>query len=160
GGGMTAHRYARNTAVVGIGATDFTKASGKSELRLAVEACRAALDDAGGEPHQVQGLSTFTMETNPENDVMRALGIHEPTHFSRIHFGGGAPCGTVQYAAMAVNEGVVDYVLCYRAFNERSGRRFGTGVQDRPAGDTTELASFSWTSPFGLLTPASWIAMF
>jgi acetyl-CoA acetyltransferase len=157
---MTAHAYAGKTAVVGIGATEFSKFSGRSELQLAVEACTAALDDAGVEPHQVRGLSTFTMETNPENDVMRALGIPELTHFSRIHFGGGAPCGTVQYAAMAVNEGVADYVLCYRAFNERSGRRFGTGVGDRPAGATAEEAQFAWTSPYGLLTPASWVAMF
>ena len=35
---------------------------------------------------------TFTMETNPETEIMRGLGIPELTHFSRIHFGGGAPC--------------------------------------------------------------------
>lgn len=34
-------------AIVGIGATEFSKDSGRSELRLAVEAVRAALDDAG-----------------------------------------------------------------------------------------------------------------
>ena len=158
---MARHLFAGNTAIVGIGATEFSKSSGRSELRLAVEACSAALEDAGVDARQVNGLSTFTMETNPENDVMRSLGIPELTHFSRIHFGGGAPCGTVQYAAMAVNEGVADYVLCYRAFNERSGRRFGAGVQDRPAGGASaEEAQFAWTSPYGLLTPASWVAMF
>ncbi len=157
---MTAHAFARKIAIVGIGATEFSKDSGRSELQLALEACVAALDDAGVDARDVNGLSTFTMETNPENDVMRSLGIRELTHFSRIHFGGGAPCGTVQYAAMAVNEGVADYVLCYRAFNERSGRRFGAGVQDRPAGATAEEAQFAWTSPYGLLTPASWVAMF
>jgi acetyl-CoA acetyltransferase len=66
----------------------------------------------------------------------------------------------VQYAAMAVASGAADYVLCYRAFNERSGRRFGAGVQDNPAGATADQAQFAWTSPFGLLTPASWVAMF
>src|SRR6185437_4255580 len=86
--------------------------------------------------------------------------IEELRHFSRVHFGGGAPCGTVELAAMAVNEGVADYVLCYRAFNERSGRRFGSGIQDRPAGATAEDAQYAWTSPHGLLTPASWVAMF
>jgi acetyl-CoA acetyltransferase len=156
---VTRHAYAGNTAIVGIGATEFTKSSGKSELRLAVEACVAACEDAGVDPARVDGLSTFTMENNTENEVMRSLGIAELTHFSRIHFGGGAPCGTVQYAAMAVHEGVADYVLCYRAFNERSGRRFGSGVQDRPAGETTEEAQYSWSSPYGLLTPASWVAM-
>jgi acetyl-CoA acetyltransferase len=157
---VTEHAFAGRTAIAGIGATEFSKFSGRSELQLAVEACVAACEDAGVDPRDVRGLSTFTMETNPENDVMRSLGIEELTHFSRIHFGGGAPCGTVQYAAMAVNEGVADYVLCYRAFNERSGRRFGAGVQDRAAGATAEEAQFSWTSPYGLLTPASWIAMF
>lgn len=157
---MSKHAFAGKTAIAGIGATEFSKESGRSELRLALEACMAALDDAGVEPSQVQGLSTFTMETNPENDLMRSLGIKELTHFSRIHFGGGAPCATVELAAMAVNEGVADYVLCYRAFNERSGRRFGAGVQDRVAGATAEEAQFAWTSPYGLLTPASWVAMF
>lgn len=157
---MTRHAYAGRTAIVGIGATDFSKDSGRSELQLALEACTAALADAGVAAAQVRGMSTFTMDTNPENELMRSLGIPELTHFSRIHFGGGAPCATIQAAAMAVNEGVADYVLCYRAFNERSGRRFGSGVQDRPAGASAEEAQFAWTSPFGLLTPASWAAIF
>jgi acetyl-CoA acetyltransferase len=157
---VTRHTYAGKAAIVGIGATEFSKNSGRSELQLALEACAAACEDAGVDPKQVNGLSTFTMETNPESEIMRGLGIPELTHFSRIHFGGGAPCATVQYAAMAVASGVADYVLCYRAFNERSGRRFGSGVQDRPAGATAEEAQFAWTSPHGLLTPASWVAMF
>jgi acetyl-CoA acetyltransferase len=157
---VSRHTYAGKAAVVGIGATEFSKNSGRSELQLALEACAAACEDAGVDPKQVNGLSTFTMETNPESEIMRGLGITELTHFSRIHFGGGAPCATVQYAAMAVAAGVADYVLCYRAFNERSGRRFGTGVQDHPAGVTAEAAQFAWTSPHGLLTPASWVAMF
>lgn len=157
---MTRHAYAGTTAVCGIGATEFSKSSGRSELRLALEACVAALEDAGVEATQVNGLSTFSMDSNPENDIMRLLGISELTHFSRVHFGGGAPCATVQLAAMAVNEGVADFVLCYRAFNERSGHRFGTGVQGRAPMATAEEVQYAWTSPFGLLTPASWVAMF
>jgi acetyl-CoA acetyltransferase len=157
---VTRHSYAGNTAIIGIGATEFSKASGRSELQLALEACTAACDDAGLPTNLVDGLVTYTMETNPENEIMRGLGIKELKHFSRVHFGGGAPCGTVELAAMAVNEGVADYVLCYRAFNERSGRRFGAGVHDQPASATAEAAQFAWTSPYGLLTPASWVAMF
>lgn len=43
-------------AVVGIGVTEFSKDSGRSELRLAVEAVRAVLDDAGLTP-RVPGRS-------------------------------------------------------------------------------------------------------
>src|SRR6195952_5841131 len=149
---MTRHKYAGNTAIIGIGATELSKASGRSELQLALEACTAACADAGLPTNMVDGLVTYTMETNPENEIMRGLGIQELKHFSRVHFGGGAPCGTVELAAMAVNEGVADYVLCYRAFNERSGRRFGSGVGDQPARATTEQAPYSRMSPYGLLT--------
>jgi acetyl-CoA acetyltransferase len=157
---MRRHRFAGRTAVCGIGATEFSKHSGRSELRLAVEAVAAALADAGIEPAQVDGLVTFSSDTNPEIELARSLGMGELTFFSRVHYGGGAACATVQQAAMAVDAGVADVVVCYRAFNERSGSRFGAGVQGRPPLATAESAQFSWYAPHGLLTPASWVAMF
>ncbi|WP_043224844.1 lipid-transfer protein [Streptomyces sp. NRRL F-5193] len=144
-------------AVAGIGATEFSKDSGRSELSLAVEAVRAALDDAGLTPGDVDGLVTFTMDTNPEITVAQAAGIGELSYFSRVHYGGGAACATVQQAALAVAAGVAEVVVCYRAFNERSGRRFGSGVQRREP--SAEGAALGWQLPFGLLTPASWVAM-
>ncbi|MFI9210670.1 lipid-transfer protein [Streptomyces sp. NPDC053253] len=144
-------------AVVGIGATEFSKDSGRSELSLAAEAVRAALDDAGLTPGDVDGLVTFTMDTNPEITVAQAAGIGELSFFSRVHYGGGAACATVQQAALAVAGGVAEVVVCYRAFNERSGRRFGSGVQQREP--SAEGAALGWQLPFGLLTPASWVAM-
>ena len=80
---------------------------------------------------EVDGLVTFAADTNPEIEVARTLGMGDLTFFSRIHYGGGAACATVHQAAMAVASGVADVVVCYRAFNERSGHRFGTGVQGR-----------------------------
>ncbi|MFI5984197.1 lipid-transfer protein [Streptomyces sp. NPDC051555] len=144
-------------AIAGIGATEFSKDSGRSELRLAVEAVHAALDDAGLTPADVDGMVTFTMDTSPEITVAQAAGIGELSFFSRIHYGGGAACATVQQAALAVATGVAEVVVCYRAFNERSGRRFGSGVQQREP--SAEGAALGWSLPFGLLTPASWVAM-
>ncbi|AIA04828.1 lipid-transfer protein [Streptomyces noursei] len=157
---MTRHRpdaLGGRAAIAGIGATEFSKDSGRSELKLAVEAVHAALADAGLTPDDVDGLVTFTMDTNPEITVAQAAGIGELTFFSRVHYGGGAACATVQQAALAVATGLADVVVCYRAFNERSGRRFGAGVQQRePSAEGTALG---WNLPFGLLTPASWVAM-
>lgn len=144
-------------AVVGIGATEFSKDSGRSELALAAEAVRAALADAGLTPADVDGLVTFTMDTSPEITVAQATGIGELSFFSRVHYGGGAACATVQQAALAIASGVAEVVVCYRAFNERSGRRFGAGVQRREP--SAEGAALGWALPFGLLTPASWVAM-
>jgi len=147
-------------AIVGIGATEFSKSSGRSELRLAVEAISAALDDCGLAPEDVDGMCAFTMENNPDNEVIRCLGVPGLRWFSRCHYGGGAACATIHHAATAVAAGAAEVVVCYRAMNERSQQRFGAGVQDRDAMPTTEAAHFGWYAPFGLLTPASWVAMF
>ncbi len=144
-------------AIAGIGATEFSKDSGRSELTLAVEAVHAALADAGLSPADVDGMVTFTMDTSPEITVAQAAGIGDLSFFSRIHYGGGAACATVQQAALAVATGVAEVVVCYRAFNERSGRRFGSGVQQREP--SAEGAALGWALPWGLLTPASWVAM-
>ena len=154
-----ANDLARKTAIVGIGATDFSKDSGRSELSLAVEAVKAALDDAGLAPKDVDGYSTFTMDNNPAVEVNRSLGGGDLSFFSSIHYGGGAACATFQQAAMAVATGVADTVVCYRAMNERSQQRFGTGLQASPAAPNTENALFGWYSPFGMFTPAAWVAM-
>ncbi len=144
------------TAIVGIGQTEFSKASGRTELQLACEAVVAALDDAGLTPAEVDGLVTFTMESNEEMEVARNVGIEHLSMFSRVGYGGGASAATVLHAAMAVATGVADVVVCYRAFNERSGFRFGSGT----GGATDGLPLWlSWYAPYGLLTPASWVAL-
>ncbi|MEL7207952.1 MAG: lipid-transfer protein, partial [Actinomycetota bacterium] len=152
--------FAGTTAIAGIGATEFSKESGRSELQLAIEATAAALEDCGIDPAEVDGMVTYTSDTNPEIEIARNLGMGGLQFFSRIHHGGGAACATIQQAALAVAGGVADVVVCYRAFNERSGRRFGAGVQDRGVSPTAEEAHFSWYTPHGLVTPAQWVAMF
>ena len=146
-------------AIVGIGATDFSKNSGRSELRLAAEAVLDALDDAGLTPADVDGMVTFTMDSNTEVAIARATGIGELKFFSKIHHGGGAACATIQQAAIAVATGVADCVVAYRAFNERSGMRFGQ-VQMRLVenADSTGVDN-SFSYPHGLSTPAAQVAM-
>src|SRR6202047_3858533 len=145
--------------IVGIGATDFSKDSGRSELRLAAEAVLDALGDAGLTPADVDGMVTFTMDSNTEVAIARATGIGDLKFFSKIHHGGGAACATIQQAAIAVATGVADCVVAYRAFNERSGVRFGQ-VQTRLVenADSTGVDN-SFSYPHGLSTPAARVAM-
>jgi 17-hydroxy-3-oxo-4-pregnene-20-carboxyl-CoA lyase len=146
-------------AIAGIGATEFSKESGRSELQLSVEATLAALSDAGLRPRDVDGLVTFTMDSSSEIALARELGIPELRFFSRINFGGGAACGTVLHAAMAVATGVADVVVCYRGFNERSGMRFGQVSSAANAQVNTNGLDNAWTYPMGLGTPAATVAM-
>ena len=145
-------------AIVGIGATEFSKNSGRSELRLAIEAIMAALLEAGIDPAEVDGLCTYTMDNNPEIELFRNIGGTSLKFFSRVHYGGGAACAPVMQAAMAVVIGVAEVVVCYRAMNERSQYRFGSGYTPPPV-PNAESAHFGYYVPFGLVSPASWVAM-
>jgi acetyl-CoA acetyltransferase len=135
-------------AIVGIGQTEFSKKSGRSELQLAAEASRAAIADAGLEPSDIDGMVTFTLDTSDEFLLMRALGIPEIRYWSRTPFGGAGANTTVLHAASAVTSGAAKNVLIWRAFNERSGNRFGQPEQAPPP------SGRSWYIPFGLDTPA------
>jgi acetyl-CoA acetyltransferase len=146
-------------AIAGIGATEFSKNSGRSELKLAAEAVLAALEDAGLRPADVNGFVTFVMDSNAEVAVARELGISELTFFSQIGYGGGAACATVHQAAMAVATGAADVVVCYRAMNERSGRRFGQVSVGATTMPTSSGIDNGWHYPMGLSTPAGTVAM-
>jgi acetyl-CoA acetyltransferase len=128
-------------------------------LRLAAEAVLDALVDAGLTPADVDGMVTFTMDSNTEVAIARVTGIGELKFFSKIHHGGGAACATIQQAAIAVATGVADCVVAYRGFNEPSGTRFGQ-VQMRLVenADSTGVDN-SFCYPHGLSTPASQVAM-
>jgi acetyl-CoA acetyltransferase len=145
-------------AVVGIGATEFSKDSGRSELRLAVEAVTAALADAGLTPQDVDGLCTYVMDKNPEIEVFRNIGGRQLKFFSRVDYGGGAACAPLLHAAMAVQAGIAEVVVCYRAMNERSQYRYGQGFASLGP-PNAESANWSWSVPFGLATPAAWVAL-
>ncbi|MFB9926856.1 lipid-transfer protein [Amycolatopsis halotolerans] len=151
--------FTGTTAIAGIGATEFSKDSGRSELRLAAECVSHALADAGLKPSDVDGMVSFTMDGNAEIALARELGIPELTFFSRVHYGGGAAAATVQQAAMAVSSGIADVVVAYRAFNERSGMRFGRVSAAAAQQVNTSGVDNAFHYPMGIATPAATVAM-
>jgi acetyl-CoA acetyltransferase len=139
---------AAGAAIAGIGQTEFSKDSGRSELQLAAEASLAAIADAGLTPADIDGTVTFAIDPSDELSLIRTLGIPELHYTARTRGGGGGANATIQLAPTAVLAGAADAVLVYRAFNERSGRRFGqpvAGLRD---------PTWNWYQPFGVDTPA------
>ncbi|MFT4613006.1 MAG: acetyl-CoA acetyltransferase [Bacteroidia bacterium] len=144
-------------AIAGIGCTEFTKASGVSELTLAAQCIKAACDDAGASPSEIDGLVSYTLDSNDEIEVARAVGAGDLTLFSKINYGGGAAVGTITQAAMAIATGQASTVVCYRAMNGRSGKRMGQGVSGELL--TSDAIHWSWYMTYGMLIPGSWVAM-
>jgi acetyl-CoA acetyltransferase len=117
-----------NAAIVGVGYTELTKRSGRSVLDLAQRACRAAIDDAGMRPSEIDGIASFMLmnDSVPCQAVASALAIPETRFALDLQLGGQAPCYLVWLAALAVTAGQADAVVVYRALNGRSGARVGT----------------------------------
>ena len=142
------------TAVVGIGQTTLGKGLPDTELSLACQAVSIALDDAGIAPAEVDGLASFTLEDNREVEVARNVGRGDITWFSQVGYGGGAACGVVGQAAMAVATGQAEVVVAWRARKRADpSSRPWAQVGGRLNG------SHQWTRPFGLLRPVDEIAM-
>ena len=157
---MTDFSIAGRAAIVGLGATEFSKNSGRTEVRLAMEATLQALADAGIDPSEVDGFSSYSVDKVPEYEIARLLGAKNINFFSQVPHGGGAACAPVLHAAMAVATGIAKTVVVYRAMNERSWYRFGNGNYGFGSSPIFENINYGWYMPYGFHTPAAWVGMF
>src|SRR5262249_5130793 len=75
--------------IVGVGETEYSRASGRSTRALGVEAVRLAIIDAGLQPRDVDGmLSYHSNDSTPSLAIAADLGIRLNTYADVI--GGGA----------------------------------------------------------------------
>jgi acetyl-CoA acetyltransferase len=141
-------------AIVGIGQTEFAKQIDRPEGQLAAEAVRAALRDAGIRASEVDGLSSFTMESTDEVTLAKSLGFGDITYFSQVGYGGGAGCATIGHGAMAIATGQADVVVAWR-----SRKRGARASRPWAAAPSRLPIQAQWTRPFGLLRPVDEVAM-
>ena len=145
-------------SIAGVGATEFSKSSGRSVLALATEASVAAITDAGMAVADIDGIVRCEEDSVLHNDLSHCLGLPELNYWGSTASGGSAPCGMVAQAVAAVTAGLARSVLVFRALNGRSGPRYGRAKgARRPVGGNGSLEEF--ISPYGLVTPGQVWAM-
>ena len=152
-------RFEHRAVLSGIGRSAIGRRLMVDPLSLTVDACLAAIDDAGLRPDDIDGLSTYPgaagmgMSEGGVTAVEEALRLH-PTWIN-----GGmdipGPGGAVMAAMLAVSAGLCRHVLCFRTvwettFAARGGARGGGGGG---------LDWMQWRLPFGAASPANWLAM-
>jgi acetyl-CoA acetyltransferase len=153
--GRGTQSFSGKAAVAGAGLTALTRESGVTELALAAEAARGALDDAGIAPDEVDAILTYHL-----NDSAPAVAVARELRLERIgwhneYYGGGTQCASILGgAAMLIEAGLARVVLVYRSLNGRSGRRMnalglrlGEGVEEQ------------FTRPFGMTGPVHQFAL-
>jgi acetyl-CoA acetyltransferase len=143
------------TAVIGIGRTPFTRNSGRTTLAMAVDACRQAVDDAGLEVGDIDGMLTFLANDSAHPvDVSWALGCPELEWSNAVVGGGNLVADCVATASAVIEAGTCQAVLIYRSLNGRSGHRFGT-----ISGPVAVGGDWQFSAPHGFLIPPQLFAM-
>jgi acetyl-CoA acetyltransferase len=139
-------------AIVGIGETPFARKLDASETELALRAILAALEDAGIDPSEVDGLASYTLESTDEVEVARSLGVGDVTFFGQVGYGGGAGPACVGLLALALAAGQCRVGVAWRS------RKRGSGGRPWAAARQPGIPA-AWTRPYGLLRPVDEIAM-
>ncbi len=156
-------RFEHRVALTGVGQSRVGRRLMVDPLSLTVDACLAAVADAGLELSDIDGLSTYPGGSSRngmgEGGVMALEGALQlrPTW---VNGGSDIPgqLGSVTQAMLAVASGLCRHVLCFRTVWEASYSamaRSGRWVQE--PGRATDMMEHRM--PYGAVSAAQWIGV-
>ena len=150
---------AREVAIAGAGSSPITRNGGAPVERLAVLACKAALDDAGLSGKDVDGVFEYSFGwDSPDSHYMqRALGIPDLAAYADIGPMGPSGLGGAVAAIAAVASGACETALVYRAITQSAGNTGSFAGTGRPTGAMGDTLQF--TLPYGYFPIIPAIAM-
>ena len=147
-------------AIIGIGSTEFSKYSGRSDLSLATEAALVACADAGITADQIDGIVRCDRDLVRHTDLIESLGLPDLAYWGEVGPGGTAPCAMIGQAVGAILSGQATTVLAFRALNGRSGVRYGMADWKTGSGRVGGGGTYDeFFLPFGLMTPGQIFAL-
>ncbi|MDE3074772.1 MAG: lipid-transfer protein [Chloroflexota bacterium] len=156
----------RRVAIVGIGQSEFARKSSKTAWELALDACLAALQDAGIESTEIDGIVRYGAPNELVNQglLVRSLGIPEIRWFCDAPYGGEATGAVVNQGAAAIVAKQASVVLLYRSLSQstsgrmgRADNRYGNDEEVYATGEATPGGALA--APYGLLSPGQVFAL-
>jgi acetyl-CoA acetyltransferase len=160
----------RRACVSGVGQSDVGRRLGRDPMELTLDACLAAIEDAGLTSAEIDGVSTYPGPMGTPAgfsgagayDVIDALRLNCGWYNSGLETSG--QLGSVINACLAVASGLANHVLCFRSVYEGSaqGEKGRSAVMPGGGGGGTFKASgfMEWNLVFSSPSAAIWIAMF
>lgn len=123
-------------AIAGLGMTELGKVFGRSPRRLAADATRAAVRDAGLSLADVDGLLvSHGLTGSPGIELAETLGLRDLRLLSQMNAYGATTGAMLSYAAMSVLSGAASTVVCVFADAPLRPRRPAGAAYDRSAPD-------------------------
>lgn len=160
-------------ALSGIGQSEVGRRLGRDPLELTLDACLAAIADAGLTTGEIDGLATYpgAFGGQPGFSGAGVTEVHDALRLELDWFSGGmerpGQLGAVIDACAAVSFGLARHVLCFRSVWEgtaqgKSGRK-GIGLDPGGGGGGRGFrasgATMEYTLPFRAYSAANWIAL-
>ena len=146
--------------IVGVGETDFCRkpGSGMSELGLQLRASAKALEDAGLQGKEIDGILAFP-NVGKSEELAANLGSSNLRFAATIHMGGAAPVASLRMAALAVTSGAANHVLIPGGWNGYSGARVRQTVANDLSSIPGGAVARDYYLPFGMTAPPQWYAL-
>ena len=157
---LSDERYEHRSVLSGLGRSRIGRRLMVNPLSLTVEACLAAVADAGLTLDDIDGLSTYPgygamgMSEGGVTAVEEALRIHPTWINGGMEIPGQA--GSIVAAMLAVANGLCRHVLCFRTVWESTYASLGLSAG---AGGGRASGAQQWTMPYGALSAANWIGV-
>jgi len=160
----------RRAVISGAGQSDIGRRLFRDPLELTLDACLAAIDDAGLTTADIDGLSTYPGASGPAGFSGGGItDVHDGLRFENIQwFCGGleypGQLGAVVNACLAVSAGLCKHVLVWRSVFEGSAQGKGGRAAVMPGGGSTTTSFkatgfMEWVLPYSAPSAAIWIAM-
>jgi acetyl-CoA acetyltransferase len=164
--------FAKRAAITGIGQSDVGRRLNRDPLELTLDACLAAIEDAGLERRDIDGLATYPGSIGAGAPGFSGAGladVHDALRLNLNWFTGGlelpGQLGSVIDACMAVACGVAKHVLCFRSVWEATAQ--GGGGRGPISGGASEGGKppraigpmLEFSLPFRAYSAANWVAL-
>ena len=145
-------------AIIGVGQTEYTRGTQRTEIEQGLIAAIAACRDAEIDPASVDGIVMGWRDEPSNEDFINALGIKDLRYHSHVHIGGASPAAAVFRAAMAVATGIASRVLVVTGWNGYSSSARLSQLSDRPTVVNVPGKALreNLEAPLGLLAPMQW----
>jgi len=161
-------RGERSAVITGIGQSDVGRRLNRDPLALTLDACLAAIADAGLERADIDGVSTYPGMLSAGGAGFSGAGVPDVQEALRLRLrwwsGGGessGQLGSVITACAAIAAGYANHVLCFRSVWESTAQGGGGRPGIGGSGAGFRASGFmQWTLPFGAASAACWIALF
>ncbi|MFC2000352.1 thiolase family protein [Chloroflexota bacterium] len=154
------------TAVVGLGITQMGKVFGYDSNAFAAEAVKLATEDAGLDKEEIDGLITHTGMSSIYEPLgglrlsfQNYLGLQSLKLLSYMDVHGATPSQMIQYAAMAIDAGMCNVVVCVCADVPLRGTKSSAGGAYSLAGrETPGILGLGPAHGLPIVAPNIWYA--